>query len=625
MKQQFETKSKRILDLMIHSIYTNKEIFLRELISNASDALDKRYLSILQGEGEDEGVSRSDLKIQLKLDEEKRIIEIIDNGIGMSKEDMEDNLGVIAESGSLNFKNLNESDEISIIGQFGVGFYSAFMVAKKVEVISKKQGHDAYRWVSEGSDGYELFEDDKEDIGSIIRLYLKDDEEDGDSFGLYADQYYVQELVEKYSNYIKYPIVLDMRKTRAASDDPEDTEVETYYEHTTLNSMIPIWEKDRADLKDEDYINFYKDQHYGFDEPLSWVHLNAEGLINYRAILYIPSKTPFDFYTKDYKAGLELYSNGVMIMEKNEDLIPDYLAFVKGVVDSEDISLNISREMLQNDRRMQTIAKNIERRVLGELRRLLKEDREKYIEFYENFGTSLKAAIYTSYGQKRDLADLLVFKTSKSEDYKSLDEYVENLDEGQDSILYAAGKSYESIDKNPALAKLKESGKEIIYLLEDIDEFMIKMLNIYKDLPIKSAFDEEIEEDSRELDETEKENRKSLFEKMKSYLGEEVVEVKETSRLDKDAAILVSRGDFSIEMEKTFSNQPDAPAIKADKVLEINPNHKIFDMLMTALSENDQEKLEKLSKILYDQARLIVGLAIEDVVAYTNAVMDLIK
>lgn len=605
---------------MINSIYTNKEIFLRELISNASDAIDKRLFSML--ENKDESFNRDELFIEIKLNPEERALEVIDSGIGMSKEDMESNLGIIAKSGSLDFKNLNKNDEISIIGQFGVGFYSAFMVADKIEVISKKKDEKAYSWVSEGTDGYEIQEADKDSVGTVVKVYLKKGDEE-DNYDLYLDQNHIKELVEKYSNYIKYPIKLNMKKTRTKPDS-EDKEVEEYYEMTTLNSMIPIWKKDKESLKDEDYINFYREQRYGFDEPLKWIHLNAEGVINYRAILYIPSTPSFDYYTKDYKKGLQLYTNGVMIMDKNEDLIPDHLSFVKGVVDSDDLSLNISRETLQQDRRLATIAKNIERKVIAELRKMLKDERAKYEEFFEHFGINLKAAIYTSFGVKKDLADLLLFSSSKSEEKTSLKEYIERKLENQENIYYASGKDYKSIDINPGLKKIKEDGYEVLYFTDELDEFVIKFMTEFEDMPFTSAYDYETSEEEEELDEAEKTNRKSLFEKMKEVLPEDVVEVKESHRLEDDASILVSKGELSIEMEKTLKLQPGAPDVKADKVLEINPKHKVYDKLMEALAENDQEKLSLMTKVLYDQARLIAGLPIEDVLAYTKNVMKLI-
>lgn len=627
MKREFATESKRILDLMIHSIYTNKEIFLRELISNASDAIDKRYVQML--EDKDQDFNRDNFFIKINLKPEERVIEIMDTGIGMSKEELENNLGVIAKSGSFDFKNLNKNDEISIIGQFGVGFYSAFMVADKLEVISKKRDEKAYKWISSGSEGYEIEDAEKDEIGTLVRLYLKEDEEDL-SYSDYLEEGKIKELIEKYSNYIKYPIKMDVTKTREVKNDDEKEDdgkspaSEEYIEEETLNSMVPIWTRDKSSLKDEDYIDFYRGQKYGFDKPLSWTHLNAEGMINYRAILYIPSNPPFDYYTKDHKKGLQLYSNGVMIMDNNADLLPDYLGFVKGVVDSPDLSLNISREILQQDRRLKSIAKNIERKILQELRRMMKADRKKYLEFFDSFGVSLKAAIYLSFGERNDLQDLLVYSTSKSKEPISLKEYAERKKEGQDKIYFAAGKNYESIDVNPALTKLKNEGYEILYLTHEIDEFVIKLLENIDEMSFVSAFDYEEEPKEEDLDEAEKTNRKSLFEKMKSFLDEDVVEVKETNRLDEDAVILTSRGDFSIEMEKTFLNQPDAPAIKADKVLEINPNHKVFSELMKALSENDEKRIELLTKVLYAHGRLIAGLAIDDIVEYTKDVMKLI-
>ena len=616
MKKQFETESKKILDLMINSIYTNKEIFLRELISNASDALDKRYYEMLDKNSS--SFNRDSLVIEIKPNQEERSLTIKDYGIGMDKEDLENNLGIIAKSGSLDFKTDKKHDDISIIGQFGVGFYSAFMVADKLVVETKKEGNKAYRWTSEGTDGYEIEEIDKDEIGTTITVYLKVDTEDED-YSKYLDQYHIRDLVEKYSNYIKYPIKMEVTTKEKIEDEEKEVSKEE-----TLNSMTPIWNKEKASLTKEDYVEFYKNQRYGFDEPLSYLHLNAEGMINYRAILYIPSKPSFDYYTKDYKRGLELYSNGVMIMEKNQELLPEYLGFVKGVVDSEDLSLNISREMLQKDRRLQSIAKNIEKRIISDLKGLMKNDREKYIEFFESFGLSLKLALYTSFGEKKEVEDLLLFRSSKSKEYVSLKEYIENIKEDQKYIYYAAGKSVEELDKNPALQKLKNEGYQILYLTHEIDEFVLKLLSKHDDLEFKSVFDEEQEVENDKLDETEKTNRKSLFESMKNFLPEDVVEVKESHRLDEDASILTSRGEFSIEMEKAFLNQPEANGLKADKVLEINPNHPIFEKLMDALSNNDQEQIELISKVLYDQSRLIAGLPLEDVIEYTKNVMKLI-
>ena len=624
MKKQFETQSKRILDLMINSIYTNKEIFLREIISNASDALDKRYVKEL--ENNKEGFDRSSFTIEIKTDKANRILEIIDTGIGMNKEDLEKNLGIIAQSGSLDFKNTNKSDEISIIGQFGVGFYSAFMVADKVEVFTKKENEPAYKWTSEGPDGYEIEEIDKEDVGTIVKLSVKETTLD-DTFDFFLEEYYIKELVHKYSNYIKYPIKMGVKKTRTVKSEVEGEEdkKEEYTEIEILNSMVPIWEKQKNDLTDDDYINFYQEQRYGYDEPMKWVHLNVEGMVNYKAILYIPSEAPLDYYTKDYKKGLQLYTNGVMIMDKNEDLIPDHFTFVKGVVDSEDLSLNISREMLQHDSRLRTIAKNIEKRLIKELADMLENDFEKYTKFFDVFGLNLKASIYQSYGGNKDkLQDLLIFDSSKSDEKVTLAKYLVNMPEDQKYIYYAAGSSKEQIDKLPALQKIKEKGQEILYLTQEIDEFVIKMLANYEGKEFRSALSEEVDAKEEDLDEAEKVNRASLFEKMKNILGDEVKEVKASHRLIDDASCLVAIGEISIEMEKTFLTQIDSPQLKAEKVLEINPDHKIFAKLMGALSKNDEKSIEMMTKVLYDQARLIEGLPIKDVVEYTKNVMTLI-
>lgn len=624
MKKQFATESKRILDLMIHSIYTNKEIFLRELISNASDALDKRYISELN---KGESFDRSNFYIEIKFNKEKRILEIIDNGIGMTRQELENNLGVIAKSGSLDFKKNIKSEDVSIIGQFGVGFYSAFMVSDKIEVITKSfSGEGALMWSSEGTDGYEIEEVEKEDIGTAVRLFIKEKEDEEDEYDLFLDQYYLKDLVQKYSNYIKYPIKMEMLKTKAKNDDPKNYEVEEYHEYEVLNSMTPIWNKQKTLLKDQDYIDFYREQRYGFDDPLKWVHLNAEGLINYRAILYIPSEKPFDYYSKDFKRGLELYSNGVMIMERNEELLPEYLSFVKGVVDSEDLSLNISREILQKDRRLLSIAKNVEKKIISELKNMLKNEREKYEKFYESFGLSIKAGIYSGFGNKKaELQDLLLFKSSKSEESVTLEEYVSNMPESQEYIYYATGENYDKISKLPQLQKMKSEGKEILYLDQDIDEFVIKMLISYKDKNFKSVFDEDIEGTEEGLDEGEKKNREELFNRMKNILEGEVIAVKEGTRLVDDAACLISKGEISIEMEKTLSMQPDAPKIKAEKILELNPKHPIFEKLMQALSKNDEEKIALISRVLYNQSRLIAGLKIEDVVEYTQDTMKLMN
>ncbi|MDO4604707.1 MAG: molecular chaperone HtpG [Helcococcus sp.] len=619
MKKQFETESKRILDLMIHSIYTNKEIFLREIISNASDAIDKRYFMLLQDK--DVEFDRKDFKIEIEINKDSRTIEIRDNGIGMSREDLENNLGTIAKSGSLDFKNLNKNDEISIIGQFGVGFYSAFMVADKIEVHTKKKDNDGLLWVSEGADGYEIEDNQKDEIGTAIKLYIKKDEEEYDE---YLNQAYIKYLVKKYSNYIKYPIVMEVEKSRPSENGENETE--EYTELEILNSMVPIWKKNKNDITDEEYINFYHNQRYGFDDPLTWVHLNAEGLINYRAILYIPTQKPLEYYTSNYSGGLELYSNGVMIMEKNENLLPEYLSFVKGIVESDDLSLNISREILQNDRRMIGIAKNLEKRILQQLKTILKDDREKYQQFYNEFGLSLKAGIYESQGQKKsELENLLLFKTSNSKKYKTLQEYKETMKETDEFIYYATGSSYDNIDSMPAVEVMK-SKHEILYLYENIDEFVIKLMENYQDIKFKNVYDQDISENDEVQDAADKSNQEELFRRMKEIIKDEVVEVKRSNRLKEDAAFLSYKGEISIEMEKTLSMQTNNPfPVKAQKVLEINTENILYNKLMSALSQNDENTIKTITNVLYNQARLIAGLEIEDVVDFTRKYNGLIK
>lgn len=624
MKKQFETESKRILDLMINSIYTNKEIFLRELISNASDALDKRYFNIMQTE---EAFDKKDLEINIDVDKDHRTITISDNGIGMSKEDLENNLGTIAKSGSLDFKNLNKDEEISIIGQFGVGFYSSFMVADKIEVLTKKEDDKAYLWKSEGVDGYEIEEAEKDEIGTTIKLFLKEDTEE-ENFDEYLNQAFIKYLVKKYSNYIKYPIKMDVVKSRPVPD--KDGETEEYNEIETLNSMVPIWKKNKSEVSEEEYKNFYHAQRYGFDDPLAWIHLSTEGVINYDAILYIPSQKPMEYYTSNYSGGLELYSNGVMIMEKNEDLLPDYLSFVKGIVDSEDLSLNISREILQNDRRMLSISKNLERKVLSELKTLITSDREKYEKFFKEFGLSLKAGIYESQGdKKKDIEDLLLFSTSKSKDLKTLEQYLSDKKDDQEYIYYATGESYSNIDSMPALQIFKNKDIEVLYLEETLDEFVIKIMEDYRDVKFKSAFDEELKLDEEEKeddkDEATVKNQEELFTRMKKVLEGEVVDIKASKRLVDDAAFLSSKGEVSIEMEKTLSMQQTPFPVKAEKVLEINPNHALYEKLMDALSKNDEDEIKTITGVLYNQARLIAGLKIDDIVGFTRDINSLIK
>lgn len=626
MRKQFETESKKILDLMINSIYTNKEIFLRELISNASDAIDKRYYNLLNDSGDE--IDRKDFEIFIETDPKSRILKIKDNGIGMNSEDLENNLGTIAKSGSLDFKSMNKDDEISIIGQFGVGFYSAFMVADKITVETKKLGDKAYKWVSEGADGYEILDSDKEDIGTEITLHLKENTED-DNYDEFLESGFIQYLVKKYSNYIKYPIKMEIEKSRPI--EGEEGGFEDYTEIDVLNSMVPIWRKNKSEVSDEEYKSFYHAQRYGFDDPLAWLHLSAEGVINYKSILYIPSQKPMQFYTSNYSGGLELYSNGVMIMEKNEDILPDYLSFVKGIVDSEDLSLNISREILQNDRKLLSIGKNLEKRILQELKKILNSNREEYEKFFKEFGLSLKAGIYESQGaKKKDLEDLLLFKSSKEGKLITLEEYLENKNDNQEFIYYATGESYDSIDRLPALQIFKKKDIEVIYLDEHIDEFVIKIMEEFRDVKFKSAFEDDIkfdgdESEEKEESESDKSNKEELISRMKSVLGDEVVEIKTSSRLIDDASFLSAKGDISIEMEKTLAMQETPFPMNAQKVLEINPEHILYKKLMDALSKNDEETIKTITEVLYNQARLVQGLKVNDIVEYNRLINSLIK
>ncbi|RVU55081.1 molecular chaperone HtpG [Anaerosphaera multitolerans] len=615
VKRKYKAESKRLMELMVNSIYTNKEIFLRELISNASDAIDKMYYKSLS----DENLvfNKDDYYIEISFDKEERTITVRDTGIGMSEEDLDENLGTIAKSGTLEFKNelAKEDKTAEIIGQFGVGFYSSFLVAKKVSVLTKKYGDDkAWLWESEDVEGYSIEEAEKDSHGTEITLYLKDNTED-DNFDDFLNEYRIESLVKNYSNYIRYPIKMLMTKTKVKDEEAETPEYEEYKELETLNSMIPIWKKNKSELKDEDYINFYHDQHYGFDNPLTWIHINVEGAVSYRAILYIPEAQPFDFRSKSYKKGLQLYSNGVLIMDKCEKLLPDSFSFVKGVVDSEDLSLNISREILQEDRQLRVIAKNIENKIISELKKMLKNDREKYEKFYESFGQTIKIAVYESYGMEKDkLQDLFLFYSSKEKKPITLEEYFKNMKEDQDKIYYATGSSIEVIDKLPQGSGLKSKDIEILYLTDPIDEFVLKVMGSYKEKEF-SSISQELESGKEE------ETKDELFEKMKTILGDEVVEVKASENLGDNPVALLSRGDLSIEMEKVLQYQENNQ-IKAQKVLEVNKNHSIYKKLED-LKDNEEE-LKLYTNLLYNQARLIEGLPIEDPVEYTKNIWKLI-
>lgn len=624
-KKEFKAESKRLLDMMINSIYTHKEIFLRELISNASDAIDKLYFKSLTDDSV--GMKKSDFKIHITPDKEARTLTITDNGIGMTKEELENNLGTIANSGSLKFKSENKLDEDNqIIGQFGVGFYSAFMVAKKVTVKTKAFGSDtAYLWESEGVDGYSISECEKDSVGTEIVLELLDDTED-EKYSDYLEEYRITSLVKQYSDYIRFPITMDCTGRRK-KEGGKDDEYEDFVETRTLNSMVPIWKKNKNELKDEDYNSFYKEKFFDYTDPLVHMHVKNEGLVSYDALLYIPERVPFDYYSKDYEKGLQLYSNGVLIMDKCKDLLPDYFGFVKGLVDSEDLSLNISREMLQHDRQLKSIAKSIEKTIKNELTKMLKNDREKYEKFWEGFGVQLKFGAYSDYGMHKDvLQDLLLFNSSNDNGkLVTLEEYVSRMPESQKEIYYATGTSISAIEKLPQTEKVLDKGYEILYLTENVDEFAIKVINTYKEKTFKSVtsgdLDLDTEEEKEEIKKQE-DSHKSLFEKMKNSLGDAVTKVKISSRLKSHPVCLSTEGEISLEMEKVLNQNPaNGNAVKAQRVLEINANHPIFAKL-TAM-ENDDEKLGKYTKLLYDQALLIEGLPIEDPVEFSNLVCEL--
>lgn len=622
--REFKAESKKLMEMMIHSIYSQKEIFLRELISNASDAIDKIYYRALT----DDAINfdRDHYSIEIKTDKENRMLKISDTGIGMTEEDLEENLGTIAQSGSLNFKSENESkDDHDIIGQFGVGFYSAFMVADKVTVISKALDSDqAFKWESQGIDGYSITTADKDSVGTDIILKLKEDTED-DNYSEYLEEYRLREIIKKYSDFIRYPIKMEVTESRPKKDN--DKEFEEVKEVQTINSMVPIWRKNKSELKPEDYENFYKEKHYGFDTPLRYINIQADGMIRYHAILYIPENIPFDYYSKEYEKGLELYSNGVMIMEKCADLLPDYFSFVKGIVDSEDLSLNISREILQQDKQLKLIAKNINHKIKKELQKLLKDDREKYETFFKAFGRQLKYGVYSDFGQhKDDLQDLLMFYSSTEKNRVTLNEYVSRMPEEQKYIYYAVGDSIEKIGKLPQTELVADKGFEILYFTEDIDEFAIKMLQNYKEKAFKSVSSSDlgIEDDTeKKQDEAEEKANKGLFDKMKEVLSDQVKGVRASKRLKSYPVCFATEGEVSIEMEKVLNQMPNNENIKADKVLEVNTNHDVFKALKAAFDLNDQKKVTLYTSLLYNQARLIEGLPIQDPVAFSKNICEL--
>jgi len=627
--KQFKAESKRLLDMMIHSIYTHKEIFLRELISNASDAMDKLYFRSLTDEKV--GMNREDFAIDLKIDKDARTLTITDNGIGMTQEELEKNLGTIANSGSLKFKNENKlEDDVDIIGQFGVGFYSAFMVAKRVTVRSKAYGSDeAYQWQSEGVDGYTIEPCDKETVGTEIILEIKDDAED-ETYSEFLEQYRIQGLVKKYSDYIRYPIRMDMTKSRRKETENADKdaapEYEKYVENETLNSMVPLWRKNKSELTDADYNAFYKEKFFDYNEPLLHIHTKSEGTATFNALLYIPSKAPYDYYTKEYEKGLQLYSSGVMIMEKCADLLPDYFSFVKGLVDSEDLSLNISRELLQHDRQLKIIAKALEKSIRNELTKLLKNDRAAYEKFFEAFGLQLKFGVYNGYGMNKDaLKDLLLFYSSSEKKPVTLAEYVSRMKEDQTCIYYATGENIARIDHLPQTELVKDKGFEILYLTENVDEFAIKMLMNYEGKEFKSVsagdLDLETEEEKKAIEEKSKEHA-DLFNDMQKALEGKVKSVRLSQRLKSHPVCLTSEGALSLEMEKVLNAMPTDQKVQADRVLEINPEHPIFAKLVQLQKENP-DKLKAYAKLLYDQALLIEGMSIEDPVAFSNQICEL--
>ena len=618
MKKQFKAESKKLLDLMIHSIYTNKEIFLRELVSNASDAIDKlHYLSLTN---KDIKVKKNDLKITLAADKTNRTLTISDNGIGMSKEELEENLGTIARSGSLLFKEqMEKKKNIDIIGQFGVGFYSSFMVADKVSVISRKfDSEKAYLWESAGADGYQIKETEKDSIGTTIVLNLKD----GEEYDSFLEEYKLREIVKKYSDYISYPITMltTHQHKKENSDEYEEQE-----EEVTLNSMIPIWKKDKKTIKEEDYQTFYHDKFFDYEDSIRTIHSSVEGKCTYTALLFIPAHAPYDFYTKEYEKGLQLYSNGVLIMDKCKELLPDYFSFVKGLVDTSDLSLNISREMLQQDKNLGLIATNIEKKIKKELETMLEEDREKYETFFKAFGMQLKFGIYNSYGMKKEeLQDLLLFYSSSEKKLVTLKEYISRLKEKQDKIYYACGETVDKVDMLPQVEQIQEKGYEVLYLTEYVDEFVMQVLNEYagkKFINVSSGeLDLDTEEEKQELKEK-NEAYKDIFAVMKDTLKDEISDIRLTHRLKNHPVCLVSEGNVSLEMEKVMNAMPADEKVKAKTILEINENHEISKKL-EKLYKKDPKELEKYTKILYAQARLIEGLPIQNPTEISNLVCE---
>lgn len=622
-EKQFKAESKRLLDLMINSIYTNKEIFLRELISNASDALDKRYYNSMTQKKET--VDKDKLNIKILVDKENKLLTIEDNGCGMNKEELENNLGTIAKSGSLAFKEAQDKqDDVEIIGQFGVGFYSCFMVSNDVTVISKSlDDEQAYKWHSKGVEGYTIEPTEKNEIGTKIILKIKDDTED-EKYSRYLEEFVIKNLVKKYSDYIRYPILMDVEheKLKEGSKD----EYEKVKETETLNSMVPLWKKKKSEIKQEEYDSFYTSKFSDFSKPQKVIHTQAEGTFSYNALLFIPSHLPYDFYTKEYEKGLQLYSNGVLIMEKCDELLPDYFGFVKGLVDSPDLSLNISREMLQHDRQLKTLAKNIEKKINAELTKMLNSDRDEYIRFFNNFGSQLKYGAYDNYGMDKDkLKDLLMFYSSTDKKLTTLKEYVSRMKEDQKDIYYACGETLDKIDMLPQVEKVKEKGYEILYLTENIDEFVVHSLMNYDEKKFTNICTNELDLDTEEEKEKlkkENEENKDMFDAMKDAIKDEVQLVRFTHRLKNHPVCLTSEGAISLEMEKVINAMPTDQNVKAQKVLEINEEHPIANKLKELYKE-DKDKLKDYTKILYSQARLIEGMSVENPTEISNLICDI--
>lgn len=628
-KKQFKTESKRMLDLMINSIYTNKEIFLRELISNASDAIDKLYFKSLTDQSVQ--MNRDDFKIDVSIDKANRLLKVCDNGIGMTEEELDKNLGTIAKSGSLQFTNENETGEhdVDIIGQFGVGFYAAFMVADRVEVVSRAYGSDkAFKWQSTGADGYTVTEAEKDTVGTEITLHIKESTEEAD-YDRFLDTYTISSLIKKYSDYIRFPIRMDMERSRLK--EGSDSEYETYTENVTVNSMIPLWKKNKKDITEEEYEKFYQETFSAYDKPLRVIHQKAEGTTSYQALLFIPEKADYNYYSKNFEKGLALYSSGVKIMDKCADLLPDCFSFVKGVVDSEDLSLNISREMLQQDRQLKVIAHALEKKIKKELEEMLEKERETYERFWKAFGLQLKFALYSSFGAERDkLQDLLLFTRASDSKLCTLKEYRDAMPESQKYIYYAAGESAQKLALLPQAETVRDKGYDILYLTDDVDEFLMQILHTYDEKEFRSISSDDLglESDEKKKEITEKaEANKDLFAAMQKALDGKVSEVVLSSKLKSHPVCLSSKGAFTIEMEKVIDAMPNVQqnAPKAQRVLEINGSHPVFNSLTAAFAAGDTKKVENYAKLLYDQALLIEGLSVEDPVAFSNAICELMQ